>query len=416
MGAVDSNELAQVRAILAANVRRLRFPGPLEALFRERHEQDVLEGMRHGALWLVVAYVFAGLFQGGIIWRLSPPELLVHDLVVWAVGFWTITLALGAVLLASWRSSWQPYFDAVNASACFVAVLTIMLCGWNLDYAPIAGLAGYLILLVVLAVYGFSRLRFLMSVVVVQSATLLALMLAAMMSRFPPFLEFTQYFGMASLLGLLLCWQMEYRDRRLFLQGRLLELEKEAIAQESQHLDAVTRVDAATGLMHDRYFTELLLREWERSRREQQPLSLLVIDIDLFKQYRLQYGYLAGERCLPAIAQQIQGSLKRASDIATRHSDDVFMVLLPNTPATGAQGVAEAILHAVDALQICHEKSVYEGIMTVSIGIATRMPKGLGDAAELIAEASSAAEEAKQQGRHRWMQLNHASAAVEIRP
>ncbi len=166
-------------------------------------------------------------------------------------------------------------------------------------------------------------------------------------------------------------------------------------------LEALSNLDGLTGVPNRRQFDETYPNEWRRCLREQAPLSLLMIDIDYFKNYNDTYGHLQGDTCLKYVAQAIKCSLKRPADLVARFGGEEFCVVLPHTDAEGSLGMARAIQHSIAALGLAHEASDVAGIVTVSIGCAFRLPQRDDDPTQLLREADEALYEAKRAGLNR---------------
>lgn len=130
-------------------------------------------------------------------------------------------------------------------------------------------------------------------------------------------------------------------------------------------------MDALTGIPNRRLFDDTLLREWQRARHLGTPLSLLLIDLDLFKAYNDRYGHVAGDHCLRTVANVMRGVIHRPSDMLARMGGEEFALLLPATHATGAQRVAQYLIDAMDALNLAHAGSTVSDHVTLSIGVST---------------------------------------------
>jgi len=154
----------------------------------------------------------------------------------------------------------------------------------------------------------------------------------------------------------------EVVQARVRVQLRLKEL--------SDALKDAALTDALTGIDNRRRFAESLEAECVRARRSKQTLSLLMIDVDHFKQYNDHYGHLEGDHCLRSVAKALQSALQRPADRVARYGGEEFAVLLPDTAVTGALHIGDRIIHAIDALQIPHHDSPLRGIVTVSAGAA----------------------------------------------
>ncbi len=176
---------------------------------------------------------------------------------------------------------------------------------------------------------------------------------------------------------------------------------EEKLKRANQKLYQKATTDTLTGIANRRSFDEYLKREWKRTAREKVPLSLIMCDIDLFKNYNDLYGHQEGDACLNAVAQAIHGGAVRPGDFVARYGGEEFVVILPATPAEGALHIAEAIRAAVRRLHIPHEGSQVDTCVTLSLGIASTIPSAEESMENLLQTADAALYDAKQQGRNR---------------
>src|SRR5476649_1809338 len=159
--------------------------------------------------------------------------------------------------------------------------------------------------------------------------------------------------------------------------------------------------DGLTGLANRRCFDDTLQAEWQRALRHQQPLSLLMVDVDNFKQYNDAYGHVGGDECLQRIASAVASEM-RANDLVARYGGEEFAVILPNQTLKGAAIVAERIRCRVERLQLPRSTSGdSRATVTVSIGAATSLPGPGTELGQLIHTADSAQYRAKHLGRNR---------------
>ena len=167
--------------------------------------------------------------------------------------------------------------------------------------------------------------------------------------------------------------------------------------------------DELTGLPNRRYSLEILSRLHANLHRSLQPFSVLVLDIDHFKQVNDQYGHPTGDRVLQRLAHTLHTHL-RATDHAGRLGGEEFLVLLPNTNASGAARLAEKLRHSVEQLQPDSPEMPLR--ITVSIGVYTVLPGNQSDPLEAVALADKALYHAKQNGRNRVETASIDSAPV----
>src|SRR3984957_1155793 len=125
----------------------------------------------------------------------------------------------------------------------------------------------------------------------------------------------------------------------------------------ADELRRTATTDALTGIANRRQFDQSLQREWLRSQRSGDPVSLLMVDVDHFKLYNDLYGHPKGDICLQRVAQALSSACKRPADLVARYGGEEFIVLLPYTPRQGAQHMAQNVLDVVAAFGIFHEDS-----------------------------------------------------------
>ena len=166
-------------------------------------------------------------------------------------------------------------------------------------------------------------------------------------------------------------------------------------------LELMTTTDGLTGVANRRGFDACLSREWQRAVRAKSPLSLIMGDIDFFKNFNDHYGHLAGDSCLRRVAEAMAASVSRPADLVARYGGEEFVALLPETEATGARLLAEEMRRRVAELDIPHATSAAAPHVTVSLGVATLVPESRDDPGYLILQADEALYQAKDQGRNR---------------
>lgn len=176
----------------------------------------------------------------------------------------------------------------------------------------------------------------------------------------------------------------------------LRDLTEEKMAQVA--LEKLATRDGLTGLANRRCFDDTLQSEWSRALRQQQPLSLLMVDVDNFKAYNDANGHLGGDDCLKRVARAVAAEM-RATDLVARYGGEEFAVILPNQSLKGAAIVAERIRCRVEQLRL--PSSTPGGHVTVSIGAATAIAGPDSAASELVATADAALYRAKHLGRNR---------------
>jgi diguanylate cyclase (GGDEF)-like protein len=183
------------------------------------------------------------------------------------------------------------------------------------------------------------------------------------------------------------------RTAELVERGQQLEV-------ANKRLEQLATLDGLTNIANHRRFKEFLAQQWHYSQREQQPLSILLMDVDYFKLYNDSYGHQGGDGCLKRVAAVLSETIMRNSDLAARYGGEEFVVILSNTDKAGAVVVAERIRELVEGLQIPHLASSINPYVTLSIGIASMVPNHETHGDDLIAAADRALYHAKENGRN----------------
>lgn len=169
--------------------------------------------------------------------------------------------------------------------------------------------------------------------------------------------------------------------------------------EANRKLASLSLTDGLTGIANRRYFDDHLAGEWKRAQREQQPLSLIMVDIDHFKAYNDYYGHLAGDDCLRQVARMLSTVVARPGDMVARYGGEEFALILPQTH-NGAKVLAERCRATVAGTKIPHHASPIKPVVTVSVGAATMIPDGDSDPSDLIEKADQALYRAKLLGRN----------------
>jgi len=171
------------------------------------------------------------------------------------------------------------------------------------------------------------------------------------------------------------------------------------LSQAIDRLERQSQVDGLTGLNNRSYFDEILQKEFLRAKRQQEPLSIIMLDVDYFKPYNDTYGHLSGDSCLKRIAGAIKNSIHRSSDFAARYGGEEFALILPNTPLEGAMTVAERIRSRVEQLNIPHKANPSHQMVTISLGVWS-CDRAYIDTKNMLEMADAALYIAKRAGRN----------------
>jgi diguanylate cyclase (GGDEF)-like protein/PAS domain S-box-containing protein len=176
---------------------------------------------------------------------------------------------------------------------------------------------------------------------------------------------------------------------------------EEKILQLQRELEALSYRDSLTGVANRRMFDTLYPGEWAKARATGHPLSLVVIDIDYFKQYNDHYGHVQGDACLRQVAQALDSGAARAQDLCARLGGEEFVLLLPSTDAATARSIAERCRKLVTQQEIAHARSGVGRLVTVSMGVGTVIPGDQDDPSVFLDRIDRRLYQAKSAGRDR---------------
>lgn len=170
-----------------------------------------------------------------------------------------------------------------------------------------------------------------------------------------------------------------------------------------KQLEEYSYQDGLTGIANRRFFEDSYQREWLNAQREQQPLTLMLLDIDYFKQYNDHNGHLLGDACLKQIAQILKKSVSRPRDLVARFGGEEFILILPDTTQASAIEVVERILQSIRTADICHSTSPLDQRLSVSLGVKTIIPTQKNDKMAFLKEVDQNLYLAKERGRNGYV-------------
>ena len=176
---------------------------------------------------------------------------------------------------------------------------------------------------------------------------------------------------------------------------------EDKILQLQRELEVLSYRDSLTCVANRRMFDTLYPVEWAKARATGEPLSLLVIDIDYFKQYNDHYGHVQGDECLRRVAQALDTGAFRSRDLCARFGGEEFILLLPSTDELAARNVAERCRKLLANKAIPHARSGVGRVVTVSIGVGTITPGAQDDQDVFLDRVDRRLYQAKSAGRDR---------------
>ena len=170
-----------------------------------------------------------------------------------------------------------------------------------------------------------------------------------------------------------------------------------------KQLEGYSYQDGLTGISNRRFFEDSYNMEVLNAQREQQPLTIMLLDIDYFKQYNDYNGHILGDACLKQIAQILKKSVSRPRDLVARFGGEEFVLILPDTSQGSAIEVVERILQSLRTADICHSSSPLDQRLSVSLGVKTIIPTQKNDKMAFLKEVDQNLYLAKEQGRNGYV-------------
>jgi diguanylate cyclase (GGDEF)-like protein len=211
---------------------------------------------------------------------------------------------------------------------------------------------------------------------------------------------FRQYwYWLAVVIGVILL--LSVNTGYILNLNRGLKQSQKRLLDITLKLEQLSILDGLTGIHNHRCFQELLEKEWRRAQRSGQPLSLIMVDIDFFKNFNDSYGHPAGDTCLTKVALTIKQCVNRPGDLVARYGGEEFVAVLPEVGIEGAALMAERMRKAVEALNFPHRESPIGAHVTISLGVASFVPTRESTHDTLIEAADKALYAAKAAGRNR---------------
>lgn len=321
--------------------------------------------------------------------------------IIWQSAFLSAGILVLGACICSFITSTHHFIHQYLVAPAMTLLLYQLLVGSVAHADNESGLyASYNIIITMIIALNSLRLLWQKGLLILACSSMMAYTTCFINNWNIPLLPALHSFVLTGIVLVNIAFFIERRERFGFLNEILVEIKTHELARINRHLITIAREDALSGLANRRAFDDTLVIEWDRARREEQPLSLLFMDVDHFKLYNDTYGHGAGDDCLRQVATAIKKAVLRPADLAARYGGEEFVVLLPATDGHGAEEVAERILRTVDSLSIPHKRSLVSYHVTVSIGICSMLPSDKNNIAMFVENADAALYKAKTSGRH----------------
>lgn len=389
---ISINNLQEIRDTLHYPRWRLRFSPLLEKHFKNFYSEMFVGQMRAIILIGLALFTACGLLD----FIFAPKwEMLVLSRIIIVMPF-----LIGLTIFA-FSEKFKQHQQVVLMLFMTILLLDVAWIGYDLQ-RPYEDLYYNSISLIAIFLLSVSKVQFkytFMLMVLLYIIFNISLVLESFDDTSIIFLHNYLYLS-GAILGLFGNYTSEKVIRKAFLQQELIKIDSELLEKTNRDLRELAIHDGLTGLVNHRHFQEQLENEWRRALRYQYAVSLLMIDVDYFKEYNDAYGHQAGDIALQRVASVLKYIGKRPGDVAARYGGDEFSMLLVGTDQPGVGHIAARIIELLTQQLIPHSGSKIANYLTVSIGATTQVPTMGSDHNELIRQADLALYEAKKAGRN----------------
>lgn len=385
-------------------LRSCRFSEPLESAFNAYYCEKTLKHVRVALLTGLILYAVFGVVD----LLLMPPDRAHMWFIRYVVVCPTVIAGLGFTYLSHLRRFMQPVISLVMLVGSLGIVGMVYF-----DPTPSKNYYYSGILLLIMGAFTFVSLRLRYAVSWALATTLVYEVVAIFANNTDVNILIQNSFSIVAtiIIGAFSNSLMENYLRRDFLNANLLEYENRQLQKATLELRRLSISDALTNLGNRRHFEVMLDQEWLRATRSEEPISLILLDIDFFKNFNDNYGHQAGDSCLKLVAEEIGGFARRPADTAARYGGEEFVLLLPGVDLVDAAIIAENCRKAVESLEIPHCHSQASDVVTVSAGIASMVPDREASRGQLVEAADKALYRAKLKGRNRVISYNKDGAS-----
>jgi diguanylate cyclase (GGDEF)-like protein len=254
----------------------------------------------------------------------------------------------------------------------------------------------------IVIIYGAVGMRFYTAIFAGWMGGLVGILVSNYLNGVIDWTFLNRTYTFSSFLGMTLAYATDRQHRENYLQNCMIELNRIELMQQAQQLSLLSQQDALTGLANRRYLDETLDNEWRRALRHETPLTIMMVDIDYFKAYNDTLGHLKGDECLKEIAIAISSIAARSGDLVARYGGEEFLLLFPMTNSQQALIQVERLMNAINKIAIKHPCSDVSPQVTISVGVATTIPRLNDSISAFVARADHALYKAKTNGRNQY--------------
>ncbi len=384
----------QIDLLTTRGLNFVWFPKQLETIYRFQYQNGAAYEFRYRAPIILILYLFLSFG----IYQVLPTDQVLSWLSYYS---W-----VGIIVLIAWILSfikklnqWFDYYVGIgSASAVAITFILINVLENGQDNVLFHAAMMYAIVII----YGAVGMRFYTAIIAGWVGGLVGILVSTYVKGDIDWTFLNRTYTFSSFLGMTLAYATDRQHRENYLQNCMIELNRIELMQQAQQLSLLSQQDALTGLANRRYLDETLDNEWRRALRHETPLTIMMVDIDFFKPYNDTLGHLKGDKCLKDIATAISSIAARSGDLVARYGGEEFLLLFPMTNAQQAQIQVERLMNAIKKIAIVHPCSNVSPYVTISVGVATTIPRLNDSISAFVSRADHALYQAKTNGRNQY--------------
>lgn len=384
----------QIDLLTTRGLNFVWFPKQLETIYRFQYQNGAAYEFRYRAPIILILYLFLSFG----IYQVLPTDQVLSWLSYYS---W-----VGIIVLIAWILSfikklnqWFDYYVGIgSASAVAITFILINVLENVQDNVLFHAAMMYAIVII----YGAVGMRFYTAIIAGWVGGLVGILVSTYVKGDIDWTFLNRTYAFSSFLGMTLAYATDRQHRENYLQNCMIELNRIELMQQAQQLSLLSQQDALTGLANRRYLDETLDNEWRRALRHETPLTIMMVDIDFFKPYNDTLGHLKGDQCLKDIATAISSIAARSGDLVARYGGEEFLLLFPMTNAQQAQIQVERLMNAIKKIAIVHPCSSVSPYVTISVGVATTIPRLNDSISAFVSRADHALYQAKTNGRNQY--------------
>ncbi|HAV3885043.1 TPA: GGDEF domain-containing protein [Acinetobacter baumannii] len=384
----------QIDLLTTRGLNFVWFPKQLETIYRFQYQNGAAYEFRYRAPIILILYLFLSFG----IYQVLPTEQVLSWLSYYS---W-----VGIIVLIAWILSfikklnqWFDYYVGIGSSAA-VAITFILINVLENGQDNVLFHAAMMYAIVI--IYGAVGMRFYTAIIAGWVGGLIGILVSTYLNGDIDWTFLNRTYTFSSFLGMTLAYATDRQHRENYLQNCMIELNRIELMQQAQQLSLLSQQDALTGLANRRYLDETLDNEWRRALRHETPLTIMMVDIDFFKPYNDSLGHLKGDQCLKDIATAISSIAARSGDLVACYGGEEFLLLFPMTNAQQAKIQAERLMNAIKKIAIVHPCSSVSPYVTISVGVATTIPRLNDSISAFVSRADHALYQAKTNGRNQY--------------